>query len=56
MATALTVLCIIVALGILVWGGPNALGIKRKKHMAEALRKRDEAERERRRPDPDRLL
>jgi hypothetical protein len=40
-ATALTVLSILVAVGILIWGGPNALGIKRKKQVIENLRKRN---------------
>ena len=54
MATALTVLSILVAIGIIVWGGPNALGIKRKKQAMETLRKRHEAERRRSRADSDR--
>ena len=41
MATALTVLSILVAIGILIWGGPQALGIKRKKQVMENLRKKN---------------
>jgi hypothetical protein len=40
-ATAFTVLSILVAVGILIWGGPNALGIKRKKQVMDNLRKKN---------------
>jgi hypothetical protein len=52
-ATALTVLSILVAVGILIWGGPNALGIKRKKQVMENLR-RQNAEAAGRKLPPDR--